>query len=274
MTIGSKVTIKASSIDAFVGQVGVIEGKAPNGNDTTIYKVRVGNMILPGWFAEEDLELQPRTFTTLIFDLDGTLTDSGEGIMRCAQYALEKIGIHVDDYTKLRPFVGPPLEDSFKNLFNFSDETASQAVSFYRERYFTQGVFEQKLYPGAEDALKHLKSNGYRLAIGTSKSIRQTHYVLDYLGISKYFDFVAARDEEGVLHTKADVLNSLLSAMNMQYGKSDCVMIGDRCYDIEGASQVGIQSIGVLWGYGNEEELQKAKANHIVEDFKRLCSIL
>lgn len=274
MTIGSKVSIKASAIDAFVGQVGVIEGKAPNGNDTTIYKVRVGSMILPGWFGEDDLELQPRTFTTLIFDLDGTLTDSGEGIMRCAQYALDKMGVHVEDYTKLRPFVGPPLEDSFKNLFNFSDELAAQAVSFYRDRYFTKGVYEQRLYSGTEETLACLKQNGYRLAIGTSKTIKQTHYVLDYLGIRKYFDFVGARDEEGHLHTKADVINNLLTLMNMSYNKSECVMIGDRCFDIDGASQVGIQSIGVLWGYGDEEELRKANANYIVEDFKKLCSIL
>ena len=274
MTIGSKVSIKASSIDAFVGQVGVIEGKAPNGNDTTIYKVRVGSMILPGWFGEDDLELQPRAFTTLIFDLDGTLSDSGEGIMRCAQYALDKMGIHVEDHTQLRPFVSPPLVDSFKDLFNFSDELAAQAVSFYRDRYFSKGVYEQHLYPGVEELLSKLKENGYRLAIGTSKTIKQTHYVLDYLGIHQFFDFVGARDEDGHLHTKADVLNNLLISMNMSYNKSECVMIGDRRFDIEGASQVGIQSIGVLWGYGDADELKKANANYIVEDFKKLCSIL
>lgn len=274
MTIGSKVIIRASEYDAFIGKVGVIEGMAPNGNDTTIYKVRVGDMILPGWFGDEHLAAQPRTFTTLIFDLDGTLTDSGEGIMRCAQYALQKMGIPVNDHHSLRPFVGPPLEDSFKTLFNFSDEQAAQAVSYYRERYFSKGVYEQSLYPGAKEMLEELKKNGYRLAIGTSKMLSQTTYVLDYLGIRDYFDTIGARDEKGLLHTKADVLNSLLNNMGMSYSKNDCVMIGDRRYDVEGARQVGIKSIGVLWGYGDELELRSAKADYLATDFKQLSSLL
>lgn len=274
MTIGSKVIINASDFDACIGQVGVIEGMAPNGNDTTIYKVRVGDMILPGWFREEDLALQPRTFTTLIFDLDGTLTDSGEGIMKCAQYALMKMGIQVEDHTSLRAFVGPPLEDSFKNFFNLSDVQAAQAVSYYRERYFSKGVYEQCLYKGAKEMLQALRKNGYRLAIGTSKMLSQTTYVLDYLGIREYFDAVGARDEKGVLHTKADVLNALLNRMGMSYSKSDCVMIGDRRFDIEGAQLMGIRSIGVLWGYGDERELRSAKADYLARDFNELISIL
>lgn len=274
ITIGSKIQIIKSEIDAFVGQVGFIEGHAPDSNDQTIYKVRVGDMILPGWIRESEMVLMNRPYSTLIFDLDGCLTDSGVGIMRCAQYALEKFGIDVPVLERLRPFVGPPLEDSFKQFFGFSDEDAAKAVQHYRERYFSRGKYEQHLYPEIPEFLKHLRKNGYRLAIATSKTINQTLEVLEWLGISKCFDNVAARDEQGILHTKADVINSLLGSMGLNNSKRSCVMIGDRKYDIEGARQAGIDSIGVLWGYGDYEELKAAGATHIVETLEDLSKII
>ena len=109
-------------------------------------------------------------YTTLIFDLDGTLTDSGLGIMRCAQFALSHFGIHVEDYTTLRNFVGPPLEDSFIDFYGFTPEQADEAVGIYRERYFTTGVYENEVYPGTVDALQELQRRGYRMGLWSSRS--------------------------------------------------------------------------------------------------------
>jgi len=216
----------------------------------------------------------PLPYDVLVFDLDGTLTDSGSGIMRCAQYALEQKGIQVENLQELRPFVGPPLEDSFKMFYGFTDDEAKEAVENYRVRYFKYGIYEQQLYPGVADLLQQLKMRGYRLAIGTSKMMKQALFVLDMLGIRHFFDAVGARDDEGVLHTKADVLNDLFARMDITDSKYRCVMIGDRKYDIEGARQVGIDSIGILWGYGDAEEHQAAGATYIAQDYDELLKLL
>lgn len=274
MLLGAKVIIKAYTDESLLGQQGVIAGVAPDGNDTEVYKVCVGGEILPGWFHDADLEPVPLPYDVLIFDLDGTLTDSGRGIMRCAQYALQQKGIEVEDLNELRPFVGPPLEDSFKMFYGFSDEEARLAVENYRHRYFKLGIYEQNLYSGIDEVLRQLQVRGYRMAIGTSKMMRQALFVLDMLHIRQYFEAVGARDDEGRLHTKADVLNDLLARMNIADSKSSCIMIGDRKYDIEGANAVGLPSIGVLWGYGDEPELQAAGATHIVKDYDELLKLL
>lgn len=215
-----------------------------------------------------------KTYDVLIFDLDGTLTDSGRGIMRCAQYALQQKGIEVNELDELRPFVGPPLEDSFKIFYGFSDEEAREAVEHYRHRYFKLGIYEQNLYPGIDEVLAQLQTRGYRMVIGTSKMMRQALFVLDMLHIRQYFEAVGARDDEGLLHTKADVLRDLLARMNLTDQKERCIMIGDRKYDIEGAQAVGIDSIGVLWGYGDRAEHQATGATHIVKDYEELLKLL
>lgn len=213
-------------------------------------------------------------YEVLIFDLDGTLTDSGLGIMRSAQYALAQQGIHIEDLDELRPFVGPPLEDSFKIFYGFSDEEAAVAVKDYRTRYFKLGIYEQELYPGIKDLLGQLQQRGYRMAIGTSKMMPQALFVLDMLGLSPYFEAVGARDDKDQLHTKADVLRDLMTRMNLTGMKERCIMIGDRKYDVEGARQVGIASIGVLWGYGDRAEHQAAGATFIAKDYDELLKLL
>lgn len=211
-------------------------------------------------------------YTTLLFDLDGTITDSGEGIMRCAQHALGKMGIDIPDYTTLRPFIGPPLEDSFKEFFNMSDVDAAKAVEAYRERYFSTGVYEQQLYEGVEIMLNKLKTKGYRLIIATSKTKQQAEFVVRQFGLANYFDFIGGRDEEGTLHTKADVIRYILKEMELT--AEECLMIGDRKFDIEGAQECSIKSIGVMWGYGSREEFEKAGADHIINSIEELTQSL
>lgn len=274
MNIGSKVRIINSQIEAFLKQEGVIAGLAPNGHDTMVYKVRVGDMILPGWFLANDLEELFRNYTTIVFDLDGTLTDSAEGIIQCAQYALEKQGITVKDRNQLRSFVGPSLEQAFAMVTGLKEEKVMEAVLDYRERYYSHGIFEQQLYPEVADRLRLLKNNGYRLALATTKRMKQTQLVLEFLGIRKYFDAIGARDEDGVFRTKADVLNGLMNYLGEHSTRAASVMVGDRKFDIEGATQAGMDSIGVLWGYGDFAELKSAGAKHIVKDFDELFSLL
>lgn len=201
------------------------------------------------------------------------MTDSAPGILRSAASALQAFGINVDNLQELIPFVGPPLEDSFKEFYHFSDEQAAEAVELYRQRYNTIGVYENSPYPGVYECLDALKKSGYRLVVATSKPEKLALVVLHEFKLEEYFDFVGGRDEEGILHTKADVIRHIISCLDIE-DKSGIVMIGDRKYDVKGASEVGLDSIGILSGYGSREELEHAGATWIVEDFAGLQKLL
>ncbi len=216
-----------------------------------------------------------KQYSTLLFDLDGTLVDSGEGITKCAQYALAQFGIHVDDYHTLRPFVGPPLEDSFKEFYGFSDEKAAEAVQAYRERYFEKGIYEQAPYPGVTDFLHTLRGRGYTMAIATSKVQLQAERVVNELfpQLGPYFDYIFARDNACTLHTKADVINHGLAVMGIT-DRSKVLMIGDRKFDIQGAKECHLDSLGVLYGFGSREEFEAAGADYICKDFSEVLNLL
>lgn len=212
-------------------------------------------------------------YTTLLFDLDGTLVDSGEGIMKCAQYSLAHFGIEVADLQTLRPFVGPPLEDSYKVLYGFSDKDAMKAVEIYRERYFAKGWLEQHLYDGVVEFLEELRHRGYVMGIATSKMQIQADKVTKEFGLRHFFDFIAGRDDKGILHTKADVINAALASQDIE-DRSKILMIGDRKFDVQGAKECGIDSMGVLYGYGDREEFENAGATYICRDFEGILSLL
>lgn len=214
-----------------------------------------------------------KSYHYLFFDLDGTLTDSAPGILRSAAHALSAFGIQVEDLRELNPFVGPPLEDSFKDFYHFTDEQAEKAVKIYHERYHAIGVHENSPYPGVYECLEELKRRGFCLVVATSKPEKLARVVLHEFHLESYFDFVGGRDENGVLHTKADVIRYAVSALGIE-DKENIVMIGDRKHDIIGAKEVGIDSIGVLFGYGDKEELEAAGATCIVEDYDRLLDLL
>lgn len=203
------------------------------------------------------------------FDLDGTITNPGVGITSSVAYALNKYGIDVPDKTTLYPFIGPPLIDSFMKFYGFSKEKSREAVDFYREYYSVTGIFENEIYDGIEEMLSTLKNRGVYICLVTSKPEEFAVKIIEHYGFSQYFDMIcgAAMDESRT--RKSEVIeyamDNIEKACNIKLSKSDIIMIGDREHDIIGANEVGLDSLGVLYGYGNLEELTAAGATHIVE---------
>lgn len=214
-----------------------------------------------------------KQYKYLLFDLDGTITDSETGITRCVEYALNYFGIQVNDLRELSPFIGPPLLDSFKDFYHFNDEQAIIATAKYRERYTDKGIFENELYPGIKELLAEAQQKDKKVILATSKPEIFARRILDYFGLSNYFFFIAGSGLDGSLHTKTDVINHILQSNNITE-LSTVVMIGDRKHDIIGAKNVGIDSIGVLYGFGDYKELSEAVANYIVEDITTLRKLL
>ena len=198
-----------------------------------------------------------------LFDLDGTLTDPGIGITNSVMYALEKFDIHVSDREKLYPFIGPPLVDSFEKYFGFDEKQAFQAVEYYREYFREDGIFENAVYEGIPEMLSELKSRDAKVALATSKPYEFSVRILDHFDLHQYFDFVGAATMDGRISRKADVISHLIDKLG-ENEKSSILMIGDRDQDIDGAKANGLQSAGVLWGYGSREELMDAGADYIV----------
>lgn len=201
----------------------------------------------------------------ILFDLDGTLTNPELGITNCVMYALEKFGIKENDRKKLHPFIGPPLTYSFQNFYHLSEEDSKQAVAFYRERFSVKGLYENEVYAGVSEMLQNLKEQGKKLIIATSKPEEYTIKILKHFDLYKYFDFVAGATMDGSRGEKADIIAYALKNCNIE-DKTQAVMIGDRKYDILGAKENGLDSIGVLFGFGDLEELTKAGATYIAEN--------
>lgn len=195
-----------------------------------------------------------KKYKYLLFDLDGTITDSFESVANCFVYALKHFGITVENIAELRPALGPPLKDSFINLYGLGDEEADIAVEKYRERYKIYNTIENKLYPGIEEVLCNLKTMGYKLILATSKPEEYAIKILKYFNLEKYFYDVSGASFDKSRSEKEDVLKYLF-AKNKIKDLSSVVMIGDRKYDLEAAEKLGIDAIGVLYGYGDEEEL-------------------
>lgn len=212
-------------------------------------------------FKEREAKMQ---IDTILFDLDGTLTDSGEGIMNSVEYALEKYGIKVEDREQLRAFVGPPLAEQFSKFCGFSAEEGHRAVDVYREYYQEKGIFENSVYEGIPEVLETLKSRGYKICMATSKPEKYAKLIAEHFDFAKYFDVIAGSLMDGGRVNKNEVIEYVLE----QCGATDrekVLMIGDRCYDIIGAKKAGTHSMGVLFGYGSREELEEAGADLIAE---------
>lgn len=199
----------------------------------------------------------------ILFDLDGTLTDSAIGITNSVIYALKKYDIEISDRSELYKFVGPPLWDSFENYYGFSKEEAKTAVGYFREYYKDQGILENVVYEGVEDLLKILKDNGKILIVATSKAEVFAKQILEHFNIDKFFTYIAGSNLDGTRVKKVEVIQYALESCNI-IDLSKVIMIGDREHDIIGAKAVGIHSMGVLYGYGNRNEFEKAGADFIV----------
>lgn len=204
-----------------------------------------------------------KTYDNVLFDLDGTLTDSFHGITNSVVYALKKFGIEVEDKRKLSVFIGPPLFESFSVHFGMSDDDAVRAVSYYREYYSEKGIYESVVYDGVVPLLEELKARGKKLYVATSKPEVFSVKIIEHFGLSKYFEFVAGALLDKSRIEKADIIKYAVATNKLDAGS--CVMVGDRKHDILGAKESGMTSIGVLYGYGSREELASAGADYIVD---------
>ena len=209
----------------------------------------------------------------ILFDLDGTLTDPGEGITNSVMYALSKWDIHVADRRELYRFIGPPLLDSFSRICGFSEEDSRRAVGYYREYFADRGIFENTMYDGIGDMLSHLKDAGKKVILATSKPERFAVEILGHFGIDKYFDAVAGSDMEGTRSAKCDVIEYALTLCGRP-DRSRVLMVGDREHDVMGAHQCGIACAGVLYGYGSREELISAGAEYVAGSVGELEGLL
>ena len=193
---------------------------------------------------------------TILFDLDGTLTDSGEGIINCATLALRHFGLPIPSYADMRTFVGPPLRDSFR---------------VYRSRYIPTGMFENTPYPGIRELLEKLRAEGYTLYVATSKPEEMSVTILEKFDLVKYFHRICGASIDSSRSTKDAVIAYLLESSG---AKEDMVMVGDTKYDILGAKAHGIPAIGVGWGYGKVEEMEEAGAVGIAKTMDELIGLI
>lgn len=212
-------------------------------------------------------------YNYILFDLDGTLTDSGEGITNSVMYALKKYGIEVKDKSELYKFIGPPLTESFSKYYGFSPEEAVKAVECYREYYRSGGIFENRVYDGIEDLLVKLKSHGKILIIVTAKPEPFAVQVLEHFHLAKYFTYIAGSSLNETRTKKEEVIQYALESCNIT-DLSKVVMVGDREHDILAAKMLGIDAIGVLFGYGGKDELEKAGADFIVNTAEEIGRLI
>ena len=203
-------------------------------------------------------------YQNILFDLDGTLTDPGMGITNSVMYALKKFKIDVEDRTSLYRFIGPPLKGSFKEFYGFSEEQSELAVQYYREYFKKQGMLENEVYDGIPELLKQLREKNKTLIVATSKPEPFTLEILRHFQLLDYFNFVAGATMDDTRNKKSDIIRYALESCHIT-DKSTAVMIGDRKHDIIGAKENGLDSIGVLFGYGDYEELKAAGATYIAE---------
>jgi len=208
----------------------------------------------------------------IIFDLDGTLTDSGPGIRNAVRHALKKYGIE-EKREALYRFIGPPLKLSFMKYYSFSEERSEEAVVFYREYFKDKGIFENTVYPDIDDMLSQLKERGKSLILATSKPHIFAKRILEHFDLMKYFDLVSGSELNGDRVDKSEVISYALDNISLP-SRDSCVMVGDREHDIIGARKNGIMSVGVLYGYGDRNELEASRADRIVGSVAELKSLL
>ena len=210
-------------------------------------------------------------FDIVLFDFDGTIAESGEGIVRCARWALEQMGKPVPDDAVLRRFVGPPLVASFQELCGLSEDEALRAVAIYRERYSQVGLFEARIYPGIAPLLRALRRSGAWVAVASAKPEAFLVRILEHFGLSDCFDAVAGTTME---NQSADKRAQLLAAMPEGGEARRACMVGDRKFDVAAGRALGMHAVGVGYGYGSREELEAAGADFYAEDVAALCAHL
>lgn len=220
-------------------------------------------------------------FDNILFDLDGTIIESAPGVTRSVQYALSRMGVEEPDLKKLEYFVGPPLSQSFKDLYGFTEEQCAEAIEFYRERYSTIGIFECEPYPGIPELLRDLAAAGVHLAVASSKPQDFVLQILDHFDIRSAFTVAIgpgmdddANKQENGNDCKSRVVRRALEELGAVGAGDRAAMVGDRAFDIHGGITGGVTPVGVVYGYGTYEELREAGAAHIANTVEELRQIL
>ena len=212
-----------------------------------------------------------KKFDTLLFDLDGTLTDSTEGILNCLIYAIERMGFEVPEDTNI--FLGPPIRQSFAEFLGMNGEQVDEAVRIFRERYSDTGLFENRVYDGIPGMLERLKSGGKRLMVATSKAEIYAVRIFEKFGLAQYFEIVGGAELDGSRDYKDEVIEYVLAKAGIT-DRSTVLMIGDRRQDVLGAHKTDIECMGILWGYGSVEELTQAGADYIARTPQEAADML
>ena len=213
-----------------------------------------------------------KKYKNLLFDLDGTLTDSGEGIINSVKNALNYFKIEVNNKEELKRFIGPPLGESFCNFYNLSEEESKIAIEKYREYFKEKGIFENKVYDGIDKLLEKLYGNDKKIFLATSKPEHFARQILKHFDLEKYFTYVKGATMDLSISKKPQIVELTIKECNLNL--EETIMIGDRKEDIIGAKENGIDSVGALYGYGDYEELSKEGATYIIKDVKELSELL
>ena len=213
-----------------------------------------------------------KNYKYIIFDLDGTITDPKVGITKSIDYALRHFGIETSNLDSLCKYIGPPLMEAFQEDYDFSEGKAKSAVSKYREYFNVTGIYENIVYAGVEEMLQNLRDKQKKLMIATSKPTDFATRILEHFNLIQYFDFVAGSEMDGRRSNKADVIRFVIEE-NQILDISEAIMIGDRKHDIIGAKVTGIDSVGVLYGYGDKDELTQAGADYILETVEDISDL-
>ncbi len=213
-----------------------------------------------------------KNYDYILFDLDGTITDSKPGIIDCIRYALDMKGIECPDAT-LDKMVGPPFRVSMTEYLGLEMDLVEQLITLYRGKYAIDGWNNLLVYDGVIEMLSALKLAGKRLAVATSKPIKFTNMIIEGYGLGEYFDCVGGASADASKESKADVIQGVLDTLGIKH-KDSVLMVGDRMFDIDGAHSLGIDCVGVLWGYGSKEEFEEHKAEYIVSTPSEVVSLL
>lgn len=208
----------------------------------------------------------------ILFDLDGTLTDSGRGIVNSLKYALNKMGINETNEEILKSFIGPPIKERGREVYGFSVKESEDLLSFYREYFVKQGMYENEVYFGVKEMLQTLKNTNRKIIVATSKPEIHACEILRHFGLLECFDFVIGATLDGKISDKNQVLFEAINRANVDV--KSAVMIGDRKYDINGGKNYGMLTVGVTYGYGDFKELNEAGADFIVDSAKQLEKLL
>lgn len=212
-------------------------------------------------------------YNYILFDLDGTLTDPKVGITKSVQYSLEKNGIIVESLSDLEKFIGPPLKESFMEFYSFNEVKSIQAIEYYREYFKDKGIFENEVYEGILILLKELKKRGLIIGVATSKPTVFAERIIEYFGLTEYFDLIIGSNLDGTRTNKAEIIRYAIEKLAVE-NLNEIIMIGDRKHDVIGAQKNNIDSIGVLYGYGSLEEMEAINPTYIVNSISNLHQLL